>query len=233
MRTIARSVIAAAILYSAAQPAYAQSYFARGKLPVVLAQTPPAWVEGGWSAWNSTCSETATRTKTVECKANGETVPDEQCTAAKPQSSETTGLYTGCTNFVKNGDFTQGAQTWTGLSTDLNPNANPPYAKLGLSGVLAAGGTATTQTYPLDPDPFKVYTLKASCAPVGSAMGNCSLKLSITSNGQNMMTSYYTTNAVATTVRSFGQFGSYGGPVTLTIQNTGTKAMYIDTVSIN
>jgi hypothetical protein len=65
-----------------------------------------------WSAWSSTCSNSATRTRNPQCRrSNGEIVADSFCTAAgktKPTSSETQGVYSSCT-YAAGGTTTNGA----------------------------------------------------------------------------------------------------------------------------
>lgn len=56
-----------------------------------------AWQAGGWSGYNSTCSDSATRTRSVYCQAsNGQVVADANCGGGRPTSSETTGVYSSC-----------------------------------------------------------------------------------------------------------------------------------------
>lgn len=59
-----------------------------------------SWMQDRWSDWSSSCSDTATRTKTAYCvKSDGSTVHDSLCDAkTKPAPiSETSGQYAGCT----------------------------------------------------------------------------------------------------------------------------------------
>lgn len=65
------------------------------------------WDSQPWSAWSSTCSENATRTRDVLCKrSDGAIVPDEQCEAAnRPADSETAEVLTSCTYTWIEGGF--------------------------------------------------------------------------------------------------------------------------------
>src|SRR5690606_28329473 len=58
-------------------------------------------VFGAWSGWSSTCSSSATRTRTASCRrSDGTTVANAECTnrgVALSPTSETTGVYSGCT----------------------------------------------------------------------------------------------------------------------------------------
>ena len=56
------------------------------------------WVEGGFGAWSSTCSSSATRTQTVTCRrGDGTTVSNSLCNSgSKPATSETSAVYSGC-----------------------------------------------------------------------------------------------------------------------------------------
>lgn len=74
------------------------------------------WVAGNWSGWSSTCSATATRTRSVSCqRTDGFVQPDAACVAAKPASSETSN-YQGCT-------YAWNTSAWSSWSTLCGPNA--------------------------------------------------------------------------------------------------------------
>lgn len=56
-----------------------------------------SWDSGAWGAWSSTCSSTATRSRTVTCKRDdGAMMADSACTSPKPATSETQGVYSSC-----------------------------------------------------------------------------------------------------------------------------------------
>jgi hypothetical protein len=61
-----------------------------------------SFATGAWGSYNSSCSNNATRTRSVTCMRNnngGTAVADSECTSqgvARPASSETTGQYGGC-----------------------------------------------------------------------------------------------------------------------------------------
>ena len=65
------------------------------------------WIEGGFGAWSSTCSNSASRTQTVTCRrSDGVTVSNSSCDAGtKPATSESMANYSTC-------DYT--AVNWTG-----------------------------------------------------------------------------------------------------------------------
>lgn len=74
-----------------------------------------AWVPGDQGDWSSTCSDAATRTLGTTCISHppgapqdAQGVADSVCIAgglAKPASSETQGVYSGCTNTWKTGEW--------------------------------------------------------------------------------------------------------------------------------
>lgn len=65
-----------------------------------------AWSEGAWSAYDSQCSATARRTRTVSCKRSDGTIADASlCSGERPQSSETAERYEGCTTSWHTGEF--------------------------------------------------------------------------------------------------------------------------------
>ena len=56
-----------------------------------------SWVEGGFGAWNSTCSNNATRSQTVTCRRSDGTTVTSGCNAAtKPATSESMAIYSTC-----------------------------------------------------------------------------------------------------------------------------------------
>ena len=56
-----------------------------------------SWVEGGFGAWNSTCSNNASRTQTVTCRRSDGTTVTSGCNAAtKPATSESMAIYSTC-----------------------------------------------------------------------------------------------------------------------------------------
>lgn len=57
------------------------------------------WAAGGWSGYNSGCSASATRTRSVVCQRNdGYADSDQFCNAGtRPAASETTPVYSSCT----------------------------------------------------------------------------------------------------------------------------------------
>ena len=69
-----------------------------------------AWSEGGFGAWSSTCSATATRDQDVTCVQQRPTGPvavdDALCpSATKPGGRQTAAVYTGCTAVWATGNF--------------------------------------------------------------------------------------------------------------------------------
>lgn len=88
------------------------------------------WVPGTWSGWSSTCSGTATRTRTVTCtRKGGDSTPlgvaDARCTGTKPGTSETTSVTSGCTLPEMDFEVASVRYWWSsangGLTTD-NPH---------------------------------------------------------------------------------------------------------------
>jgi hypothetical protein len=239
MKTIRNALTACIICATAAQGAVAQTYYARARLdPLPKAangspnapQTPadgadgPQWSPGAWSSWSSTCSPTATHTRTVQCKDGDAVVADSMCTGTRPEASGTEEVYSGCGNMVKNGSFDQGIDHWSGLTARMN------YTNLGNSGLIPVGGTATTVTYPLEAG--RSYALATACEASGGWAYWCYLKITVTVNGAQVASGSFAGDARAGSPRSFGSFTSGGGPATLTIQNTGQRPMFVDLISI-
>jgi hypothetical protein len=69
-----------------------------------------SWATGAWSGYNSGCSASATRTRSVVCQRNDGYVDSDQfCNAAsRPGASETTSVYSSCTySSQQDGGFTE------------------------------------------------------------------------------------------------------------------------------
>src|SRR3546814_6769693 len=56
-----------------------------------------SWITGAWGGWSSTCSASATRTRSVSCqRSDGAIVADGNCAGGKPATSEVSAQYGGC-----------------------------------------------------------------------------------------------------------------------------------------
>lgn len=87
--------------YPAGQPAGSDSFgYDRTTIQTASCTTADhGWTAGSWSPWSSTCSDAATRTRSVTCNRNfdGTVQADSNCTASlRPAASETTGQYGDC-----------------------------------------------------------------------------------------------------------------------------------------
>src|SRR3546814_5562638 len=72
-----------------------------------------------WSAWSSTCSPNATRTRTYDCRrSDGTIVPDGECTSRgiSLSESETGAVYSGCSYNWQTG-------AWSGYNSSCSANA--------------------------------------------------------------------------------------------------------------
>jgi len=64
------------------------------------------YVPGAWAPWDSACSETARRTRTVTCtRSDGATAAPSQCHDAAPPASETSSILTGCSYVAHTGEW--------------------------------------------------------------------------------------------------------------------------------
>ena len=77
-----------------------------------------SWVTSAWSAPSSTCSTSATETRTVSCqRSDGTTVASSYCTAStEPSSSQTLSVTSGCSYTWSSGSWgscTGGSGNWT------------------------------------------------------------------------------------------------------------------------
>src|SRR3546814_5245013 len=58
-----------------------------------------SWITGAWGGWSSTCSASATRTRSVSCqRSDGAIVADGNCAGGKPATSEVSAQY-GCCSY--------------------------------------------------------------------------------------------------------------------------------------
>jgi thrombospondin motif-containing protein 9 len=99
-----------------------------------------SWQAGGWSGYNSTCSSSATRTRSVWCQgSDGQTYGDASCGGGKPSSSESTAVYSGCSYTSEAGQ--------TGAC--VNGTSTTPLQCRRSDGILVANsncGTGDTRT---------------------------------------------------------------------------------------
>ena len=105
------------------------------------------WFAYGWSQYSSACSSTSSRTRTVICRReDGTNAADSSCNpSARPPSSETTAIYSGCSYTPNYGSYSacsNGSQSRTMTSCTRSDGAN-----VSTSNCTAAGHQATqTQT---------------------------------------------------------------------------------------
>jgi hypothetical protein len=66
-------------------------------MPAIYTSCTHAWETGTYGSWDNTCSQTATRTRSVVCRrSDGTAVADSSCAGAKPAASESGPNYVGC-----------------------------------------------------------------------------------------------------------------------------------------
>jgi hypothetical protein len=71
-----------------------------------IAAPVPKWFSGEWGAWSSTCSKTATRSRTVSCSGG-------TCQGTEPEATQSAWITSDCTYTATNG--TWGACESTGV----------------------------------------------------------------------------------------------------------------------
>ena len=103
------------------------------------------WDQTAWSAWSSTCSATANRTRNAFCvRSDGTTVSDSSCNAStKPTESQTQGVYTGCSF-----DWDTGAWQDPGASCTANESQTRTVECMRSDGTKATSETSCTKTKP-------------------------------------------------------------------------------------
>lgn len=98
MTNTIKSLLLCAVAISTCEGAEAQRYYARERLhisteaanPTPPTTTPAGWKTSEWSAWSSSCSQDALRTRDVFCSRGSERVADSECSGAgaRPAFSE-------------------------------------------------------------------------------------------------------------------------------------------------
>lgn len=123
-----------------------------------------SWVIGDWSPFDSTCSDTATRRRTVECKRSDNTiVANSVCSMelneAVPPQEEVGSNVTDCTGLLKNGGFEDGSQFWTMGSRSQIVNTGLAYA--GTRSLVLTGSNAslTAVTQAVSTEPGRNYNI--------------------------------------------------------------------------
>jgi hypothetical protein len=103
---------------------------------------------GAWSAYNSTCSASATRTREVWCqRSNNDRVPDSDCTAknlSKPATSESAAQYGGCTYSWAQGGF--GA--WSSSCSNSATRTQAVWCRRDLDGATVADSSCNAAIRP-------------------------------------------------------------------------------------
>lgn len=180
------------------------------------------WSVGTWSNWSSTCSQEATRTRSVVCQQGSSPVDDAKCTASKPQASEVQAVYEGCTDILLNPSMDTNLDFWTisGDST-YNGSVGNGWVEIPVGGSISQTGRVSTvagQAYTLTigaeargGTAYKaVYDVVISQGGIVSASGNY----------QNARTSYI--NFVGT-----------GMPVHVMITSAGSRAVRYKDIRIS
>lgn len=122
---------------------------------------PGTWTYGSWGAWSSTCSDTATRTRTATCTYDGVQVADARCTEAKVVT-DTQSIRTNCGPIVANGTFeTRTVAPWTG-SAGLYGGTDG-YGAAGSRWVMGVYANSTVTSPVSNMTVGTVYTLSATC----------------------------------------------------------------------
>ena len=123
-----------------------------------------------WSAYNSTCSASATRTRDVWCeRSNNDRVADSECSAkglAKPGGSESAPQYGGCTYSWEQGGF--GA--WSSGCANSATRTQAVRCKRDLDGATAADSSCNAGTRPAASQTSSQYG-SCSYTPGGTVSG--------------------------------------------------------------
>lgn len=188
------------------------------------------WHLGTWSAYSSTCSATATRTRVNTCTRDAEgnpVVDNGYCVDRNGarSSSETVEIYSGCVDAVTNGGFENGLTGWSGV-TDFNC-ANPGYGAGGSKcvGRIFQGGTGSTTLTGLIPG--KTYTLVIYALGFGS----WTTSMNITVDGVTKLVKAGAYGGVSANQRT-ATFTPTTDTTTLSIR-TLDGGVYMDNISFN
>lgn len=107
-----------------------------------------AFQASGWNAWSSTCSASATRTRSVWCqRSNGDTVPDTECTSrgqTKPTTSETSAQYGSCSYSWSTGAY----GSWSSGCSNSATRTRSVWCKRDLDGAVQADSSCNSASRP-------------------------------------------------------------------------------------
>lgn len=88
------------------------------------AEPKAAWTVGPWSEWSSSCSPSASRSRTVSCTVDGATVSTTRCDAASmPDATEKAERTDGCPTAPKH-VYTWNAGDWSEWSSQCSDSAS-------------------------------------------------------------------------------------------------------------
>ena len=127
------------------------------------------WAPNEWGDWSSSCSQTATRTRTTLCirDQDGRSVSPSNCEAGHPdsQTSETGENMTSCGGVIKNGGFESGLTDWSTVAV-YSRIVNDAYS--GANAVhLIDGASRLYQTVVVDVPVGATITFSFQCKQVG------------------------------------------------------------------
>lgn len=115
-----------------------------------------SWSIGTWGSWDSTCSQTAKRTRTVECKrSDGLPSTDGMCTTPKPDTQETAPNVVDCGGILLNQGFENGLGSWSLATHPVNPTITND-SRVDASAANFRDGVVIQQTVPQDAGSYEV-----------------------------------------------------------------------------
>lgn len=180
------------------------------------------WSVGTWSNWSSTCSQEATRTRSVVCQQGSSPVDDTQCTASKPSASEVQAVYEGCTDLLLNPSMDSNLDFWTirGDST-YNGSVGNGWVEIPVGGSISQKGPVSTVA-------GQAYTLTIGAEARGGTAYPAVYDVVIRQGGfvsvagrfQNTRTSYIS-------------FSGTGQPVYVEITTAGSRAVRYKDIRIS
>jgi hypothetical protein len=196
----------------------------------------------GWSDWSSMCSANSTRSRTVKCiRSDGTAVPDASCSEPKPETSQTSAIYSACQNVLLNASFESAIGTRAsdniGWYVSASSAPNYPFSSdahdgsrsltIPASGTILSAGNNITVT-----GNYRYSFWCKRLAGNNSGAVRVSMKNSLMNNTDNLSGSQFTCGTEWTLIQ-WDRSYSVVGDVNLAIRNNAsTGGIIVDDASL-
>lgn len=184
----------------------------------------PAWKEGEWGEWSTTCSLTApsVRSRSVTCSQGPNTVDNSLCTETKPQTTESRTFYGGCSAQLLNSHFKNDLTYWTVEGTVTSVN----YSTADNAARITKLSTISQKTeMPLLSG--QKYAISGTLYEGGGTFYWPNVTITVTSQSGVVLLSYLHNRYSTFTQKFVGT----GEPVTIKFKNNGSNAAFVNLIA--